>query len=118
MFEYKPHVTVTITEEMLRNLGCCENGIVEALPLLPAEISTDPERNFTIAADLCCSPRARLCADAFFLALHTGGEEASPDAEYYRTPHDGYENRFSEDLGLTAQYLAAFADAIARKEGR
>lgn len=116
----KKHTTVTITRAWLKKFKCCAAGIASIEHLLPAKISTDVEQNLDLAYEICNTPRAQGANDTLFLAIMVDDADyTSPDSDYYDTPkHDTYHNNFSADVGLTAQYLANVADALATKEGR
>jgi hypothetical protein len=123
----KKHTTVVITKAWLESIDACECGINAVLPLLPATLSTDPDKNIELAMFLAEHPRSALWADAAHILCKIWNDDPSsrgyislfavwPDDCLAADDDSGtFPGR---DVWLTAQYLAAIADHIATKEGR
>lgn len=113
----KPHRTVTITKRMLKKAGACRQGVAAVEHLLPATLSTDPERNLEIALGLADStPALRDNFDAAHWLMGTYSGEYNP------LPNDhllvGLYHQTQRDAWVTAQYLAWAADGLLTKAGR
>ena len=113
----KPHRTFTITREFLKKHDACEAGIARVAKLLPAKLSTDPEKNYKLAFALADSAPAleQGVDDAYFLVgLCTSECNKLPDDDlligtFYHTERDAW---------ITAQYLAWIADVLLSRDGR
>lgn len=133
MSDEKKHVTVLLTEDMVREARVC--GAVEHYKaLLPAKISTDPEKNLRLAVKLAKHPRATTNpGDLEFLlwqilGMCTGlGFETDanmPDGDYVDWPEDSHVEveeptaRAHTDPMVIQQWLAWIADRIATRDGR
>lgn len=110
----KKHTTVTITKKTLEDLGACFAGVEDVRHLLPAKLSTDPEKNYKIALKLADSRSARIGLDrAWWLMVTIAREHTLPNSllvgAYHYTQLDAW---------VIAQYLAWVADALATRDGR
>lgn len=112
----KKHTTFVITRRLLKKAGACRGGIERVVHLLPAKLSTDPEKNYKIAFALADSDAAHDGTDdAHFLAgMYSGEYDKLPDEHLLVGAHFNTER----DAYVTAQYLAWVADALLTKAGR
>lgn len=102
----KSHVTVSLTRKLLESLNPCGDGFDGIEHLLPATLSTDPEKNIDLAHEIARTERAY---------------EGNYDVRWlYYTLVDSWEdlNYEAYDPWINAQLLAAVADVIATKKGR
>lgn len=120
------HTTITITRAMIEALDPCDDGIMAARKYLPANISTDPDRNLDLACRIVEDPETR--NNITWLA-------ARLDVRFTPTNEDGqYKARLdwpdmsaglwygnaNKDPMVLAQWLAVIADRLdlrARRKG-
>lgn len=121
----KDHVKVKFTRKMLEEYDPCDTGLEEALSLLPATLSTNPEDNYALALTIAQSERALIGGnDAYWLVIEaTRQYGVYVDADYrYGDPalNDWWPDRLEEstDPFLIAQYLAMVADHLATGQGK
>lgn len=110
----KRHVTVTITEKLIRELNPCRDGFNALKHLLPAKLSTNPDDNIDLALEIAQSDRA--CCyhdDSWWLAARFRQYDGLPD-----TDTGGLFYKDMQDPTIIAQRLAMVADALASKDGR
>lgn len=115
----KKHTTVTITKRMLQLVfSACGSGLEEVKHLLPAKVSTDPERNFALAFKLCKNHGAEdEHADrAFWLVSRAMGSRVDVFPTDDLLVGAMYDTQY--DAFIIAQWLAWVADALATKAGR
>ena len=121
------HTTVTVTDQLLINRGACGAARNSLRPLLPAKLSTRPELNLDLACAVIDTVRDNHYLQAwldwmFNDALETYADNTRPDGvDYFRNCRgtwldDGRDYR--SDPFIIAQWLAAIADGLARKQGR
>jgi hypothetical protein len=114
----KKHTTVTITLSMLCREGACKDGRNDVQLLLPAKLSTDPERNFALAFKLADSWWADHGRDHVYWLGRTVGisyNDLLPDGDILASNNS---LRTQIDAYLVAQQLAMIADTLATKAGR
>lgn len=125
MSKYKPHRSITVTAELLRELGACRAGVSKAkrAKLLPMRISTDAEKNlkdpealrkihgFDLAWVLFGATRAEY--DGFDDQAYS---EARNDSRYSGTEPFGKAKGI--EIGVVAQGLAILADRLLSAKGK
>jgi hypothetical protein len=113
----KKHTTVTITLKTLAALNACGSGVADIAALLPAKISTDPERNIALATTLADADWAKGVTDrVFWLARRLRVDVGSLLTDDGTIVGDNYATQ--RDACLIMQWLAMIADKIATKAGR
>lgn len=111
----KPHRTFTITKRMLKAEGVCSEGMRAVAHLLPAKLSTDPEKNLKIACALADSNYARGGGDAGYWLRNAFVFDYVMPSSLLAAESQYYTQR---DAWITAQWLAWVADALLSRTGR